>query len=107
VGRLIARYSTNRDFTPYNLIDELVRRGLFVVTGRQVTAADEFRQPVEDYIESIHSRNGFSRQRMTPHDAAAFDEQVRRVVQQHGDDGTLRIRPITTVVWGRPVRGEP
>ena len=56
---------------------------------------------VEDYVESIHSRNGFSRDRMGAERAATFDDLVRRTVAPHARDGRLRW-PVTALVrWGR------
>src|SRR5919109_3343549 len=58
---LIPRYSTNRDFQPYDLLDELVGRQLFSPAGRATTTPVLFSQSMGDYIESWHWRNGFSR----------------------------------------------
>jgi hypothetical protein len=57
---LIPRYSTNSDFQPYDLREELARRQLFHPVGRATTTPVLFNQSVDDYIESWHSRNGFS-----------------------------------------------
>jgi hypothetical protein len=43
---------------------------------------------------------------MTQRNATEFDEEVRRVVEPLTLDGTLLLRPVATVVWGRPVQGE-
>jgi SAM-dependent methyltransferase len=100
---IIPRYSTNRDFEPYNLIEELERRGLFRVIGSSRTAAVPFRQSIEDYVESFHSRNGFSRQRLTHEDADAFDSSVRRLVCPYADrEGNIELQLLSTVTWGRP-----
>ncbi len=56
---LIRSFSTNCGFKPYNLIDELKARELFKVEGSHKTAPIPFTQTIDDYIESIHSRNGF------------------------------------------------
>jgi SAM-dependent methyltransferase len=99
---IIPRYSTNRDFEPCNLIEELQRRGLFRVLGSRRTAAMPFRQSIEDYVESFHSRNGFSRQRMTGEDADAFDSSVRRLVAPHADrNGIIELQLLSTITWGR------
>lgn len=101
--RLIVRYTTNRDFQPYNLISELESRGLFTKSGERGTAPIPVEQSVDDYIESIHSRNGFSRDRMRPEDAAAFDAVVRELVTPYVRDGVLLLRVSAMVVWGVPV----
>jgi SAM-dependent methyltransferase len=101
---IIPRFSTNRDFEPYHLIDELVQRGLFRLVGSRQTVPVPFHQPIESYIESFHSRNGFSRQRMTRDAADAFDAAVRGIVSPHarGDDETVELKPLSAVTWGRP-----
>jgi len=100
--RLIVQYTTNRDFQPYDLIAELEARGLFRKAGERRTVAEPFEQSVEDYIESIHSRNGFSRDRMRPEDAAAFDASVRELITPHALGGALRLHVAATVNWGTP-----
>ena len=99
---LIREYSTNQAYRPYDLVDELTRRDLFREAGRQITGPIEFSQPVIDYIESFHSRNGFSRDRMTPARAAAFDAALEAVVTPFCPDGVVRAQLTATLVWGRP-----
>ena len=103
VLRLIQQYSTNREFRPYDLVAELTTRGLFREAGRRQAAPQPFRQLVDAYIESIHSRNGFSRARMTGEDADAFDAAVRAVVTPFARDGALHMGVVGTVVWGEPL----
>ena len=100
--QLIARYSTNRDFQPYDLIGELALRGLFRRVGEHHTVPVSFRQSLDDYVESIHSQNGFSRERMTAEAAAAFDAAVRELVSRACLDGTVELQVIGTVTWGYP-----
>ncbi|MCP3986136.1 MAG: class I SAM-dependent methyltransferase [bacterium] len=96
----ILRYSTNREFRPYALVGELEKRGLFIEEGRQVFGPVPFSQSIDDYVESIHSRNGFSRDRMEPADAAAFDERVVRLTRPFGRRGRIDLRIRVTLVWG-------
>ncbi len=103
VLRLIQRYSTNQEFQPYNLVDELTTRGLFREAGRRRTAPHPFRQSVEAYIESIHSRNGFSRARMTRAAADEFDAAVRDVVAPFAQGDDLHMQVVGTVIWGVPL----
>jgi hypothetical protein len=49
---LIPLYSTNRDFQPYDLLEELATRQLFHPEGRATATPVRFSQSVEDYIES-------------------------------------------------------
>ena len=100
--RLIQRYSTNREFQPYDLVEELEARSLFRVAGERRTAPVPFQQPVEAYVESIHSRNGFSRDRMTADAADAFDAAVRDLLWPFAHDAMLHLQIVGTVVWGEP-----
>jgi hypothetical protein len=82
------------------LIEELSFRELFKEAGRKTTAPVPFSQSIEDYIESFHSRNGLSRERMGRDAACEFDAAVREVVSRWGAhvDGVV----IATIVGGRP-----
>lgn len=101
VGRLIAQYSTNREYQPYNLLEELTKRNLFVPEQRVQTQPVPFSQPLEDYIESFHSRNGLSRERMGAN-GTAFDEQLRNIIVQYQPNPILEFELVADVVWGRP-----
>lgn len=103
LGDAIRRYSTNREYRPYNLVEELERRGLFERAGEESTAWQPFSQPLREYIESIHSRNGFSRERMSPEAAAAFDEEVRRIVEPFAKNDTLQLQINGKTTWGYPL----
>lgn len=84
-------------------MDELTTRGLFREAGRRRTAPHPFRQSVEAYIESIHSRNGFSRARMTRAAADEFDAAVRDVVAPFAQGDDLHMQVVGTVIWGVPL----
>lgn len=101
---LLHTHSTNRIFERTDLVDELTGRGLFRETGRQVTKSVAIEQSVADYVESFHSRNGFSRERMSAESAAAFDESLRAAALRHCPDGVVRAGLTARVVWGRPRR---
>jgi len=101
---LIPRYSTNREYRPYDLVVELAERGLFGEAGRRTTAPVAFAQSIDAYVESFHTRNGFSRERMGPAAAAEFDGRLRGLVAPHCPDGMARGRVASRVVWGRPAR---
>ena len=108
LGQLIEHYSTNREYLPYDLVAELVERELFLEVGRAVTTPLRCEQPMDSYIESFHTRNGFSRQRMTLAAAEAFDDALRRLIVGHCPDGVVGGQTQATVVWGtprRPARG--
>jgi len=99
---LIQRYTTNREYQPYSLVAELDKRGLFAQHGRERLDPLPFQQSIESYIESIHSRNGFSRDRMTHEAAAAFDEQAGRLLSTHCPSGYVQFDVVGSVTWGRP-----
>ncbi|HEY0733576.1 MAG TPA: methyltransferase domain-containing protein [Herpetosiphonaceae bacterium] len=101
LASLIRRYSTNQEYQPLNLIAELERRGLFTPIGRHRTRPVAIRQPVDTYIESFHGRASFSRQRMSPEAAAAFDQAVREVLAQE-QHTLVELRIIAEIVWGKP-----
>ena len=105
LNRIIPEYSTNKDFQPYKLLDELERRQLFAMVGRKRTAPQEYTMPVEQYVELFHARNGFSRQRMDAQAAAAFDAAVRRLVTPFADGGVLTFDVTTDIIWGQPLAG--
>jgi SAM-dependent methyltransferase len=100
--RLIPRFSTNQEFRPYRLVEELVQRGHLRMFGEEQTAPVSFQQSVDDYIESFHSRNGFSRQRMTVEQAAEFDAELKAAIQSHCSDKIVTLRVSGTLQWGRP-----
>ena len=99
---LLARYSTNRDYAHYDPVEELEVRGLFEKHGERRTGFVPLVSSVDRYVESFHSANGFSRDRMTPEDAAQFDAEVRRLVLARLPSGQLEVAYAASVVWGRP-----
>lgn len=103
LSRLIPKYSTNQDFRPYDLVEELTRRGLFAEVGRHTTTPIPFSQSLDDYVESFHTRNGFSRERMDRSRAAEFDTAVRSLVSAHCATEVVQGPTCATIVWGRPL----
>lgn len=101
LGPLFARYSTNRDFQPFDLIEELTLRNLFVLEGRLQTTPVRWSQPLADYLESFHSRNGFSRERMGE-SAREFDEQLAALVSPYSENGLLHFTLTAQIAWGLP-----
>jgi SAM-dependent methyltransferase len=100
IAALLPRFSTNRDFEPYDLVDELTSRKLLRIEGRVPMKAQPFTQRLDDYVTSFHSRNGFSRERMAPADARAFDDALRAVMAPYTRDGLVTLSVDTRVVWG-------
>lgn len=99
----IPEYSTNREYQPYDLVEELSERGLFAEQGRRVTSRVPYQQALDDYVESFHSRNGFSRERMGDSEASEFDARVRSTVLSYDSSGCVRGEVHASIVWGRPV----
>ncbi|HEX5167137.1 MAG TPA: class I SAM-dependent methyltransferase [Thermomicrobiales bacterium] len=98
--RIVQRHSTNRDFQPYDLIDELASRRLFRVLGRKTTAPVICTQTIDDHIEFWHSRNGLSRDRMTT--AGAFDREMRALLAGYSHRETVTFDVVGSVTWGLP-----
>ena len=105
LNKIIPSYSTNKDFEPYNLLDELERRQLFAVVGRKRTPPQEYCMSVDKYVELFHARNGFSRQRMDAHAANAFDAAVRELVTPYASEHGLTFNVTTDISWGHPLVG--
>lgn len=103
LAALIAVHSTNRAFVPYDLVGELLARGLFTIAGRRALGPERFEQSVDDYVLAIHSRNGFSLDRMSSGSARAFDASVRALVAPHARPG-LELQIETRVAWGTVAR---
>jgi SAM-dependent methyltransferase len=100
---IIREFSTNVDFQPYDLLEELSTRELFAPAGRRTTSPIIHRQGLDSYLESWHSRNGLSRERMGRR-AEAFDLRVKDVLAPHVRDGTLEFSTEVRLAWGRPIR---
>ena len=98
-----AAAATGATATPATSTNNASAAGIHHATAKHTTAAVGFRQTVEQYIESIHARNGFSRQRMTETAAREFDEAVRGIVTPHAVEGCVEITTVSTIVWGRPM----
>ncbi len=99
---VIDRYSTIREYRPYNLQQELEQRGLFRETGRYRTDPVPFDQTIYDYVNSYHARNGFSRGRMDPSVADAFDNELMAIISSYTAANHVRLMVYGDVVWGRP-----
>jgi hypothetical protein len=76
---------------------------VFEVVGRHESTLEATTQSVDEYIESIHSMNGFSRQRMSLEDAMAFDDAARAVLIPYAEDGLLTFEAGGSIVWGKPL----
>jgi len=103
---ILAHYSMNQDFQPYNMgtiAAELQQRSLFRQVGVMETQPVRFRQSVDAWIASIHAGNGFSRDRMAPERAAAFDQHARTVMRKHCPTGVVDLPISARIIWGKPL----
>lgn len=107
---IINRHSTNRDFRPYNILDELAERNLFAPEGQDRIGPEPWRPTIDEYIECRHSQNGLSRERMGAA-AEGFDAEMHealrdlvgdRAMAMQGDRLELTVE--ATITWGRPLR---
>ena len=87
------------------VIEELVTRGFFHKQGERETAPVPFLQSVDDFIEGLHSRSGFSVERMGQQKAAEFDHQVRTLLSKYHSGAMLPFQVTATVTWGLPEAG--
>ncbi|MDP9366235.1 MAG: class I SAM-dependent methyltransferase, partial [Chloroflexota bacterium] len=87
--QVINEFSTNRDYQPYDLVEELESRLLFRREGERRTEPIPFVQSVAEYVESFHARNGFSRERVGPDRAVAFDAAALALVRGHRPRGEV------------------
>jgi SAM-dependent methyltransferase len=108
---IFSRYSANRDYRPFNLVEELTRRDLFEQRGEQRTQPALWQPTVDEYIMCRHSQNGFSRDRMDD-GGAAFDTAMRDLLADCVQTGVialcedrLQLAVTARVIWGK-VKGK-
>lgn len=70
--------------------------------------ADEFisstvRQTIADFIQAEHSRGTWTRRRMGPDRAAAFDAELAELLAPHASEGWLTFQVRTHLTYGRPI----
>jgi ubiquinone/menaquinone biosynthesis C-methylase UbiE len=99
---LIQHFSTNQEYIPYDLTEELEQRHLFQSHGVLHTYPVPYVQSGEEYLQSLHSMNGLSRDRMGEGSAKAFDKEVKKVLSHFLQDGRLLLSVVSAVVWGLP-----
>lgn len=92
--QIIKIYSINQEYRPYNLVNELEERNLYEKIGEKNTEPKLFMQSLDEYIESFHARNGFSREVMGKDLAEEFDNEVRNLLLKYCSDGNVEIQVI-------------
>jgi SAM-dependent methyltransferase len=106
IHRIAAKYSMNRSYQPYDMrtvVDQMAKVGLFKMRGSQETSPIEHQQSIAAIVESLHARNGFSRDRMNALAAAECDDLLTRAYEKHFPGGIVGYRYYARVMWGRPV----
>jgi len=104
--KLRTQFSTRRDHRSSHVLEELEKRGFFHRQGQKQTAPVPFFQSIDDFIEGLHSRSGFSKERMGQQNVTDFDQQARTLLLQFHKDGMLPLHVVATVIWGTPERGD-
>ena len=105
LGKLVFASLTDRGIPhrePWDLIEELQERNLFVVQRERMTEPVFQEQRVDDYIESIHARTNFSRERMGAEKAAEFDSLAKEILDAAYPTGSFTMTVQMKVVWGMP-----
>jgi len=105
IRKLFAQFLDRPGHRGSNAIQELETRGFFHRQGEKETAPIPFVQSLDDYIEGLHSRSSFSRERMGEQKAADLDRHVRTLLLQFHPDGILPLQVVASVTWGTPENG--
>lgn len=107
---IVARSSLNRLYVGWDPVKALEESGLFKRLGQEYTRPVPWKPTAAEYIERRHSQNGFSRDRMSPEQAADFDAAMRaRIAEQvragsvRMENGRLQGEVVGSVVWGKPM----
>ncbi|HZU65760.1 MAG TPA: class I SAM-dependent methyltransferase [Ktedonobacteraceae bacterium] len=103
--QLRARYFTSNGHRGARVVAELETGGFFHKLGEKETAPVPFLQSIDDFIEGLHSRSTFSRERMGQQKAFEMDQLVRNILLRHHSDGMLPLQVVGTVIWGTPESG--
>ena len=70
--------------------------------GEKSAKPVSFQQSIDDYVESLHSMNGFSRERMTEEAAHGFDSEARELVSKYCPDREMELQSVGKVVSSNP-----
>jgi SAM-dependent methyltransferase len=100
--KLRARFSTRGGRRSPDVVEELERRGFFRRRGERETAPVPFSQPIDDFIQGLHSRSTFASELMGQQEADDFDRRVRALLLRYQEDGILPLQVMGTVTWGLP-----
>jgi ubiquinone/menaquinone biosynthesis C-methylase UbiE len=102
LDEVIRRHSRNPHYdTTYNAPEELAASGLLELAGQAKTEPVPFTQPVEQYVEYLHSTSSLARELMPEQEANDFDRAVEDVVRPYATDGELTMTVVAKLTWGR------
>jgi SAM-dependent methyltransferase len=98
---VIIRYSPLKDhMSTRELLDGLMKRGAFIVEGREAAPPTSLERSIDEYIGFLQSTSTLNRAVLGVH-AAEFERDMRAVFARHGID-RLRYDVVAEVTWGRP-----
>ena len=100
LSEILPRYRTDR--YQGQPAEDIPPQSLFQQVGESTTRPIPFVQSLDDFIESFHSRVGFSRERMGQAQATAFDREAKKILLKSYSDGTITLQVTARIVWGFP-----
>ena len=99
------QYHTVPNVERYNTVELLEHHGYWKKEGFLQTPPEPLAYRVDDYIEAMHSRNGFTRDLMPLDDQHAFDHALREMILPYvSDDQKLHVDTYSTLTWGEVCR---
>ena len=98
---LISKYSTNKDFESYKLIDEITQRGYFEIKEKMITKTIPFSQTVAELISAFQSRNGLSVEAMGIGASKTFRQEMEQLLMPYSDDGVMELGTYSSVTVGK------
>jgi trans-aconitate methyltransferase len=101
---LIKKYSTNQEYRPYDMIEELIQHKLFEKIGEKTTHPGTFTQTLDAYVESFHSRESLCKEAMGPETVQAFDAELIEIVKPFSKGDVVTFEVCTRITWGCPQR---
>lgn len=102
LGEILPKYRTSDYPRRFNMLEALEEHGLFHKRGEKITEPVALMQSIDDFIESYHSRSGFSRERMGPAQAEAFDQEARSMLLRTYSEGIIAFQVAGRIAWGLP-----
>jgi trans-aconitate methyltransferase len=97
---IISQYSRNREFRPYDLVEELSLRGLFRVLGSRTVSGEHVDMTPTRLLDGLHSQNGLARSSLGSSTSTAFDREVVAALSPFLRDGLLSVPAGASVTWG-------